>query len=430
MAYGYLTPTGGFAFEIWFKRGVTATASEALFSQQTQNKASATSTNTAVNGRHFLVYLKTTGEIDIEWRKEDQTTLYDYLGTTTYGLDNEWHHLAVRMKSDKRTWSLFVDGQLEITNTLSTALDWKPGLLTIGAAYQPDLGNFCSGNFQGGLAYAAVWDKEITDSRILEHYTAGNSGTVFYGDDEVERLDRILDYCSVPVDARRYDDAVTTLQGIQIAGENGLAKALETANDAGGIVFADGQSVMTYHNRRHRHNGRVVAVLSEETGSAPDTGMEFTTDDTKVYNDIRASRPYGGSARIRNKASEYEYGRRVFELTRAITSDDEMRNAATWLSERYGEDRVRISGVSLSAESSDQIEALVGSITIGDRIAFDDLPEHAPVSYMEYVVEGISVEANFKTQTWSLGLELSPAELWDVFQVGVSVLGDGSRIAF
>jgi hypothetical protein len=31
--------------------------------------------------------------------------------------------------------------------------------------------------------------------------------------------------------------------------------------------------------------------------------MEFATDDTKVYNDVRASRPFGGSARIRNKSS-------------------------------------------------------------------------------------------------------------------------------
>jgi hypothetical protein len=120
----------------------------------------------------------------------------------------------------------------------------------------------------------------------------------------------------------------------------------------------------------------------------------------------------------------------VFELKIAVTSDDEMRNAGTWLAERYGEDRVRISGVTLSAESSDEIEELVATVQIGDCVAFDDLPDNAPFTYAEFIVEGISVEANFKDQTWSLGLELSPAELWNVLQVGVSTLGDGSRIAY
>jgi hypothetical protein len=215
-----------------------------------------------------------------------------------------------------------------------------------------------------------------------------------------------------------------------VAGQNGLVKATETAKDSSGLVFADGQAVMVYHNKRHRYNSPIQVTLTEDTSAAPDVGMECATDDTKVYNDIRASRSYGGSARLRNKASMYEYGQKIYELELSITSDDEMRNAGTWVAERYGEDRLRVSGVTLSAESSDVIEALVATIKIGDRIAFDDLPENVPRNYMEFIVEGISVSADFKAQTWSLGLELSPAELWNVLQVGVSTLGDGSRIAF
>jgi hypothetical protein len=431
MAYGYVTPAGGFTLEIWFKRTGTATGSQALFSQQTQNKSSATNATPAVNGRQLLVYLITTGEVWVDWRKEDGTQLVLYQGTNTYGADGEWHHLALKISaSDLRTWKLFVDGAVETSGTLSAAIDWKPGTLTIGAAYAPYLGNFGDYLYSGSLGYAAVWDTEQFDARIIEHYTAGNGGTVYYGDDEVKRLGRIFDFCKVPTNARRFDDPITTLQGIQIAGENGLAKALETATDATGLVFADGQAIMTYHNRRHRYNRAILKTLSEENVSAPDIGMEFATDDTKVYNDVRASRPYGGSARIRNKSSEYEYGRRVYELKLAVTSDDEMRNAGTWLANRYGEDRVRISGVTLSAESSDEIEELVGTIQIGDCIAFDDLPDNAPFTYAEFIVEGISVQASFKDQTWSLGLELSPAELWNVLQVGVSTLGDGSRIAY
>lgn len=432
MSYGYLTPAGGFTIELWFNHGSALPAwSEALINQQTQNKGIATTTTAAVNGRQLLVYQLATGEIRIDWRKEDGTQLLAWTdASTAYGNDNAWHFLAVRLATDMKTFTVWIDGEKKTTTALSTVLDWKPGTMSIGGAYAAQLGNFGEYLYTGSIAYVAMWDTALLDARIADHYTAGSGGTVFYGDDEVKRLTRLYDYAGVPTNARRFDPAVTILQGTQIAGQNALQSVQDTTKaTAGGLVFADGQSVMVYQNRRHRYNRPVVMSLTEASGSAPDVGMEFTTDDTKVYNDVRASRPYGGSARLRNKASEFEYGPRTYELKLAITSDEEMRNAGTWIAERYGEDRVRVSGVTLSAESSDLIQYLAETISIGDRLAFDDLPDNAPQTYMEFVVEGISVSANFKAETWSLGLELSPAELWDVFQVGVSTLGDGSRIA-
>lgn len=433
MSYGYVTPTGGFTFEYWFNHVALPTWSEVLVNQQTQNKGANWTVDPAVNGRHFNMYLNgTTGELRIDWRSEAGTELLLWIDDSAdYANDSAWHFVAVRMGTDKKTWDIWVDGDKRTTATaLTTAIDWKPGIMSFGGNYVPQLGNFGDNLYNGGLAYLAVWDTALLDSQISDHYTAGNGGTVFYGDDEVTRLERVFNYCSVPVNARQYDTAVTTVQGIQVAGQNGLTKVTDTSNDVGGLVFADGQSLMVYQNKRHRYNRPIITTLTEDNGSAPDVGMAFATDDTKVYNDVRASRPFGGSARIRNKSSEYEYGRRVYELTIAVTNDDEMRNAGTWVAWRYGQDLVRISGVTLSAESSDDIEALVSSVSIGDKIAFDDLPDNAPQTYAEFIVEGISVDADFRAETWTLGLELSPADLWDVFQVGVSTLGDGSRIAF
>jgi hypothetical protein len=71
--------------------------------------------------------------------------------------------------------------------------------MSFGGSYTAALGNFGDLLYNGSLAYFAAWDTALSDSRILEHYTAGNGGTVFYGDDEVKRLGRILDYCNVPM---------------------------------------------------------------------------------------------------------------------------------------------------------------------------------------------------------------------------------------
>lgn len=430
--HGYLTPVDGFTVECWFNHTALPTYPEALINQQTQNKAVNTNASPAQNGRQLLIWLDTTtGFLRVEIRNTAGTLLFNFADTASdYTTDSAWHFLALRVAADKKTVTLWLDSEVKSTAVMATAIDWVPGVMSIGAAYAPHLGNFGNFYYNGGLSYVAIWDKALLDARVADHYTAGTGGTVFYGDDEVERLERLYNYVEVPTNARVYDEPVTTLQGVQISGQVGLETILNTAYNASGLVFADGQAVMVYHNRAHRYNAPVVVTLSEDSGSAPDVGMEFSTDDTKVYNDVRASRPFGGSARIRNRASEDEYGRRVYDLKLAITNDEEMRNAGTWLAERYGEDKVRVSGVSLSAESSDLIQYVAETISIGDRIAFDDMPGNAPDTYMEYVVEAISVEANFRAETWSVGLELSPAELWDVLQVGVSTLGDGSRIAY
>lgn len=434
MSYGYVTPANGFTVDFWFSRSALPTWSEAMVSQQSQNKAVAWSTSPGVNGRQFMIYhTVTTGALNLDMRNTagTQVAVYsDPAGTPAYANDSAWHHVALRLGTDKRTLHFFLDGVVVYQTTLLSILDWVPGVMAIGGTYAPHLGNFGTFLYNGGLSFVSVWDTPLTNTQILAHYTAGSGGAVFYGDDEVTRLNRLYDYCGVPKNARRSDPATSSLQAMQIAGENGLDKIRSTAKDAGGIVYADGQSVMVYQNRRHRYNRPIRVTLTEEEASAPNIGMEFATDDTKVYNDVRASRPDGGSARLRNRASEDEYGPKVYELKLGITSDVEMRNAGTWIVERYGEDRVRVSGVSLSAESSDLIQLLAETVNIGDRIAFDDLPNNVPDTYMEFTVEGVSVNADFKTQTWSLGLELSPADLWNVMQVGVSTLGDGSRIAF
>lgn len=434
MSYGYVTPTNGFTVELWFNHAALPTYSEVLLSQQSQNKGVTWSTSPAINGRQFVVYLnQTSGALVLQMHDNAGNSIANYIdpaGSPAYGNDGAWHHVVLRLGTDRRTVKLWLDGVVVYQTTTLSVINWVPGVLAIGGTYAPWLGNFGTFLYNGGMAFVGVSQTAWTDAKILMHYAAGSGGSVFYNDSEVTRLGRLFDYCGVPVGARQFESSTTNLQAIKIAGQNGLSSVKGAAAAASGLVFADGQGVMVYQNKRHRYNGPIRATLTEETSSAPDVGMALSTDDTKVYNDVRASRPDGGSARLRNKASEDEYGPRVYELSLPITSDDQMRNAGTWIVERYGEDRVRVSGVALSAESSDLIQELAETVSIGDRVAFDDLPNNVPDSYLEFIVEGIGMDVSFKDQTWSLTLELSPADLWNVLQVGVSTLGDGSRIAF
>lgn len=426
MSYGYLKASTGFVVECWFKRSTTNIVYETLFSQYTQASPSYSSQIT-VNGRQFwLGFHQTTSALMLMAAKEDGTLVVNWTDPSPVGYpdDDTWHHVAVRMMADKITWRVWLDGAILASITGSAAVNWNPGLLTVGGAYAPHLGLYGADLYQKTLANVAVVNVPLAGARVVEHYAAGNSGTVYYGDDEVERLTRILDWTDTPLVCRDLDEPLTTLQGIEVAGTNALDALMDTSDSARGYSFADGHTWIQYHNKRHRYNKHVVFTFSESIQSSPESGVDFITDEEKIFNDIRGKRPYGGSYRMKDNVSIDEFGRRTYEFSVAITSSEELRNTVGWLLSRYGTAHLRVSGLTLRAESSEVIEEAVGRIEIGDHIVFDELPEYAPVRDIELTVEGISMNANFTEKYWEMSFNLSPAEFDRVFQVGVSTVGD------
>lgn len=434
MSYGYLIPANGFSVEVWFARAAVPAAAEYphLFAQYTQVQAG-WSTTVGLNGRQMAVYCApSTGALVVDIRNEAGAVVATWTDSSPSGYESDgvWHHLAFRMQANKVSWSLWLDNEAKASGSCSSAINWKPGVLSIGGGYAPHLGNYGTYQWADRLAMFAAVNKPLSDNRVSEHYAAGAGGTVYYGDDEVERLTRIYDWTDTPIMCRDSDSALATLQGIEVAGTNALDALLDTAAAASGYVFADGQSWIQYHNKRHRYNRFSLFTFSETTASGVEAGIEFVTDDEKIYNDIRGIRPYGGSYRLVDTESVDEFGRRTYEFTLPITSAEELRNSVGWLLSRYGMQHLRISGVSLRAETSAYVEhAITGRIEIGDHIVIDDLPEWAPVQTMELAVEGMSLDADFVHGNWVMSFNLTPAEFDQVFQIGVSVLGGKDKVA-
>ena len=443
MAYGYLDKELGFTVEGWFYRTAAPTVTEAIFAQYTQNPSVRwAGVATQINGRQTLCWLEN-DTISYQVRNDNGTVVYTWTDATggSYTSDSQWHHFAVRLRPigfvvsgvtlSQQKISIWLDGVLKVNEAApSQAINWAPGTLVFAGGYAPYLGNWGGDIYTGGLAYIAVFDRPLTDDRILEHYAAGNGGAVWAGDDEVTRLGRLYDIANVPECSRQFDSAVTTLQGVQITGQRSLEKVLDTAEDAGGMVFADGQSTLVYQNRRHKYNRTILQAFGEGNSGAPETGWELATDETHVVNDAHMSRLNAGSSQVRDLSSQAEFGVKSKNVELTLTSDDEVYNAGTWLVSRYATDMLRVDGVTLRAESSAIIEKLMSVLNLGELIVFEHLPDNVPSDYFEFIVEAIDIDADFKAQTWELGLALSPNELNDVFQVGATVLCDGSRIAF
>ena len=437
MSFGYVVPTGGFTIEVWFKRDVLGSTFNCLVNQRTQAAVQWTIGGTNGIGRQLLLEMNSAGALGFQLVNEGATSgtqVVNYLDASPggYGNDNQWHHVAIRLGTNKIAWSLFLDGALYASGNASAAINWNPGILTFGAQYAPQVGDFGSFIWDKWLAYPAVFNYPLTDNRIFEHYTAGSGGTVYYGDDEVTRLTRIAEWAEVPYQSRDFESALVNLQGIQVDGANALTSFQDTATAAGGLIFADGQSRLIYHNRRHRYNRWSVATLAESTDSAPEYGVTFTIDDSRIFNDVRGDRPFGSTVRLVDDISKSAYGRKTYSFSIPVTTHEELQNAVAWVAAQYRDAVVRISDVSFRAESSDLIEWVgTGGVTLGDHIILDEMPPtDAPEVAMEFTVEKVSLSVDIKNRVWIVKLQLSPFYLNQVFEVGVSSLGTKYKIGY
>jgi len=436
MSFGYVIPTGGFTIEVWFKRDTLGTNFNCLINQRTQAAVQWTVGSSNGIGRQLLLEMNSSGALGLQMVNEGATsgtTVVNYLDPSPsgYGNDNQWHHVAVRLGTNKIAWSLFLDGLVYASGNASAAINWNPGLLTFGAQYAPHVGDFGSYLWDKWLAYPVVFNTPLTDNRIFEHYVAGAGGTVYYGDDEVTRLTRIADWAEVPDQSRELEDALINLQGIQVDGTNALTAFQDTATAAGGIIFADGQSRLVYHNRRHRYNRWSVATLAESTDSAPEYGITFTIDDTRIFNDVRGERPFGSTVRLVDDISKAAFGRKTYSFSIPVTTHEELQNAVSWVAANYQDAVVRVSDVSFRAESSSLIEWIgTGGVNIGDHIILDEMTTDAPEVTMNFTVEKVSLSVDIKNRVWIVKLQLSPYYLSEVFQVGLSNLGTRYKIGY
>lgn len=438
MSFGYVAPTNGFTLEFWMKRDALPAAEVCIINQRTQSAVNWSMTSTAVGyGRQFYLGMGTSGNLILRFTNEGATTGTDVVifndpTPGSYGNDNTWHHFVIRLLDNKLNWAIFIDGVVYASGVASAAINWSPGILTFGATYAPLMTDGGAYVFDKWLAYLAAYDYDIPTERILEHYIAGSGGTVYYGDDEVRRMTRIADWAEVPDQSREFEDALVELQGFQAAGTNALSAFQDTVAAASGLMFADGQSRLVYHNRQHRYNRWNVVTLGESSDSAPEVGITFTIDDSNIYNDVRGERPNGATVRLVDEISKAAHGRKVYSFSIPVTTGEELTNAVAWITSQYRDAVVRVSDISLRAESSALIEWVgTGGITVGDHITLDELPpDAAPEVSMEFTVEKIGLDVDIKNREYIVRLELTPYTFSKVFQVGVSNLGSEWKVAY
>ena len=146
-------------------------------------------------------------------------------------------------------------------------------------------------------------------------------------------------------------------------------------------------------------------------------------------NDVTAKRSDGAQSRFINQGSVDDHGRIKAEVEAIPTTDDALKAIAAWRANTYGEQRNRITGVKFSLLNNAAItdDALLMDLSV--KITVTSLPTQAPTSTLDLIVEGWSETVS--EDAWLMELSTSPAEVYDVWQLGVaghSELGLTTRI--
>ena len=154
-----------------------------LAGQSTTFSAEAWVKGSAITGRYFLTEGNTssttpfwglatdgtTGTHAVFTVRDDASHVAMAIGTKTI-LDGTWHHvIGVR---NGTTVSVYVDGALDATTTLSTLSTLTLGLTTVGALHRITT---VSNYFGGSIDEAALYGTSLTAAQIADHYQAARS---------------------------------------------------------------------------------------------------------------------------------------------------------------------------------------------------------------------------------------------------------------
>ncbi|MEU8780056.1 LamG-like jellyroll fold domain-containing protein [Streptomyces sp. NPDC048637] len=277
----------------------------------------------------------------------------------------------------------------------------------------------------GRMAHLAIWDRCITFAELDEIWRLGDNSGADFPEDEQTRIARIATMANFWGETA-YDGGMSTLQGPDwSAGASALDELQQTAEDASGYLFMDGDGRLTYHNRDRRQGAAVRYELSDSLGLPYEPGLQFEMDEDRIINEVSYKRTNGTEGVVKDQVSVDAFGRKSKSIELRLSSDSAVQDAAYTLLNHYSTPVVRCDSVTLNATATPGLFMVALGVEIGDRITLSDLPSQAPESSLDYYVEAIETDVSVDggTLQWVTTLALSPAENSDVWVLEDPTLG-------
>ncbi|WP_328941515.1 hypothetical protein OG259_07530 [Streptomyces sp. NBC_00250] len=396
---------GSQAFEVWFS---TSTSGRTIMTWSSGAPAAFDS------GIRFQLE-SGTGKLQIvEYDSHGPTTITVATPNLATGAQ---HHLVW----DEQGHDVWVDGvQYAVATTT-----WQDRIILTVGANESGTGLW-SGTISHVAAYVRLGGFPAI-SEIVEHYAAGMTG--HEGESSWIRMYRLGGYAKIPAVIPQGSFSAVASQG-QL-GSSPLSHMRDVERTENGRLFADRATAqLVFQSRTVRYNPTSAVTLEYADLETPD--VEFSDDDQKQVNLVRASRPGGATQRIQDPTSIALDGIAEQQLDLLKTTDAEVIDAATWLVIRYADPQPEIRQLPVQAAtlSTATYRALLDA-DISTVFTVTDLPDEAISPTSTVLVEGYTEE--IKEGQHTLNFHTSRADLGSVWVLDdpvYSVLGTTSRLAY
>lgn len=312
--------------------------------------------------------------------------------------DGATHDVVVTLDNagGTTTAKLYVDGVEVDTDSRSAASLVLYSKLYIG-------GNRDGAMFTGSISHVAVLPGALSAARVLEHYTATSSG--FEGEGSEDRISRYATWAGFLAADMTLDVGLSTsICFTEITGASALSAMQDVAATEGGRLFIDGFGDLVFHSRSRLYDNPAATAVIAADQLDPDTRFSLSTQG--LVNDATGQRPNGPVIRAMDNDSIETYGVAEQSMTLLVTSDTEVTAALYWRVLGFKEPQVRLpQGTFDLYTDSDDFQAQLRALELGDRITITDLPAQAPSSTMDLVLEGYT--ETIGKSSWKLSANLS-----------------------
>lgn len=331
--------------------------------------------------------------------------------------DGAPHHLVW----DEVGHDVWVDG---VQYSVATSVWQDRIILTVGATESGT--SLWSGTISHVAAYVRL-DGFPAVSEIVEHYAAGMTGHA--GESSWIRMYRLGGYAKIPAVIPQGSFSAVASQGT--LGSSPLSHMRDVERTENGRLFGDRASAqLVFQSRTVRYNPASALTIAYADLETP--GVEFSDDDQKQVNLVRASRPGGATQRVQDAASIALDGIAEQQLDVLKVTDAEVVDAATWLVIRYADPQPEMRQLPIQAATmpTAAYRALLDA-DISTVLTVTGFPAEAISPTATVIVEGYTEQ--IKEGQHDLDFHTSRADIgavWVLDDPTYSVLGTTTRLAY
>lgn len=288
-----------------------------------------------------------------------------------------------------------------------------------------------NGLFVGSLSHVAFYGYTVPGSVFASQWFTAFQG--LGGSNTHSRTQRLADFLNL---GTVFYTSYNNVFNPRPAGKQEIAgnpvdafRAVERTED--GLLYLAGDGNIVLQLRNGLYNLTPAATV--DAALLDPDALAFRGDDFGIVNDVTARRLDGAQVRAVNQASVADHGRRKASLDLVSGSDEDVASVAWWRANSRGTQYNRITGLRLNLLGDSATIAAVLPACDGRRwkLRITGLPTtQAPAGQVDVIVEGW--DATIADDEWTMEFNTSPAEMFDVWQLGVpghSELGTTTRLA-